>query len=680
MKKISIILFLTLLCFQGVCQAKPFTLQLLHFSDWEGGIDSVDNVVNFAALVDYMEDTHKNSILISAGDNYLSGPLLQAAGDPSFSQVLRDVYEDKYKISFSDLRVQPGSLDIAIANILDVDASALGNHEMDLGPRFFAALITPKKKNEAYRHLGITFPYLTSNIDFSHETVFQELYTNKILSQDKYFHLSDHNKAQKAKIAPATIVIRDNEKIGIVGVTTPYLGKISSLGKIKVQNPGAGTNNMKLLAEIVQPQIDRLVGQGVNKIILASHLQLFPLDVELASLLQHVDVIVSGGNDHRMADGEDRKRGLYTGDKAQGMYPIIVQDKDRKPTYIVSTDGHYKYLGRFVASFDEEGNIIPDSVDENISGAFATTSYQVASFYKGHVIEESIKAKRAHKLAEHVKNIVMKKDANIVGRSKVFLEGRREFVRTQSTNFGNLITDAFLEYAKKFDPNVKVAMTVGGSIRAPIGVLHKRHDGQNVFGPPGPNAVSQKKLGEVSQLDIESTLRFNNSLTLVTLTAGQLKEVLEAGVYHVGPGITYGGFPQVAGIQVQYDSQLTAGSKRIVNVFLEGENMPIVEDGQVLRPDRVFRIAVVNFLTEYGGDGYPFPEFIKSNPKKANFVNLSKVDTSVGQFDFAPPGTECDIVAEYFYEHYYHEPFHIEPNIPSQRVVDISKVRNIESN
>ena len=43
------------------------------------------------------------------------------------------------------------------------------------------------------------------------------------------------------------------------------------------------------------------------------------------------------------------------------------------PLIIVSVDGDYKYLGRLVVSFDSDGYIQLESVDPNVSGAYAST-------------------------------------------------------------------------------------------------------------------------------------------------------------------------------------------------------------------------------------------------------------------------------------------------------------------
>ena len=58
-----------------------------------------------------------------------------------------------------------------------------------------------------------------------------------------------------------------------------------------------GANDMAALAEIIQPIIDQFEAEGINKIVVISHLQQVALEKELATLLSGIDVIFAGGSD-----------------------------------------------------------------------------------------------------------------------------------------------------------------------------------------------------------------------------------------------------------------------------------------------------------------------------------------------------------------------------------------------
>ena len=86
----------------------------------------------------------------------------------------------------------------------------------------------------------------------------------------------------KGRIAPAVVITEGGEKIGLVGATTQILESISSPTGTEVKGfptgPGANgeVNDMVLLAAQLQPIIDELIAEGVNKIIVQSHLQQIP--------------------------------------------------------------------------------------------------------------------------------------------------------------------------------------------------------------------------------------------------------------------------------------------------------------------------------------------------------------------------------------------------------------------
>ena len=436
-----------------------------------------------------------------------------------------------------------------------------------------------------------------------------------------------------AKVAQATVIDADGEKIGVVGATTQLLASISSPGAIDdVSNPGA--NDMAALAATLQPIIDDLIdgadntlgtSDDINKVVLVSHLQQFALEEELASLLRGVDVIIAGGSDTRSADSQDR---LRPGDTADQPYPAIVTNADGDPTAVVSTDGEYSYVGRLVVEFDGNGVLLPGSIDENTSGAFATDDQGVLDVIGEANISDAIsgseKATQVKNLTQTVTKVVTSIDGQIAGEVSVFLNGGRESVRTQETNFGNLTADANLAAAQNADAEVLVSIKNGGGIRASIGELVDNGDGTTSLLPTAANPLSGKEAGEVSELDIDNALRFDNGLVTVELTPEELKIILEHGVAATAPGATPGQFPQVGGLSFSFDPAGTAqvlnpdGSvategTRIQNVVLIDENgtatKTLIQDGQVAEnAPASIKVVTLNFLAG-GGDGYPFSSF-----------------------------------------------------------------------
>lgn len=641
--------------------ADNFTLQILHTSDLEGGVDAIGRAPNFAALTDNFEDQFENTLILSAGDNYLPGPFFNAAGDEAAfrdSGIFNDIYNDLFDLPadidgdavedvYASLREGGGRVDISIMNLIGFDASAIGNHEFDLGSDTFADIIAASFEEaglEDDRWVGALFPYLSANLDFSNDEAIQEgeLFTNELLVNTNFRTGPEQSLAgtPTPKIAPATILEEGGEQIGVIGATTPILDSISSPTGTTVIGPQE--NDMAALAEILQPEVDRLRNQGVNKIVLVSHLQQIALEQELAGLLEGVDVIVAGGSDTLLADDTDV---LRPGDEAAGNYPFETTDANGNPVLIVSTAGEYSYVGRLVLEFDPEGNVITDSVDPAVSGAYVTTDEGVNAVYGTENVEDAIsssdQATAVQRLTDAVSGVVTEQDSNVFGQTEVFIDGRRESVRTEETNLGNLTADANLAAAQAFDDSVVLSLKNGGGIRAPIGEIDA--DGNEL--PPQANPVSGKEEGQISQLDIDNSLRFNNSLTLLTLTADQLLEVIEHSVAATEAGATPGQFPQIAGVQFSFDPDAPAGD-RIQSLAITDEDGSdidvIVENGQLVGDtNRTFRIVTLNFLAD-GGDDYSFP----TGPE-ANRIDLPEVLTDAGTATFADPGTEQDALAEY---------------------------------
>ncbi|BBK43835.1 hypothetical protein STVA_38550 [Allostella vacuolata] len=680
-----------------------YTLQILHASDFEAGVDALDKAPKFAAIVDALEETYDNTLILSSGDNFIPGPFLSAGSDPSVRDELQQVYNELYGLpqdlngdgvaeSFADLREGGARLDVAIMNTIGVQASALGNHEFDLGTSPLREAIGQDIRGalpQQVRWLGVDFPYLSANLDFSGDANLAPIYTSEIReSSDFAASLTDLNGATDGrKIAPATIITVNGEAIGVVGTTTPELERISSTGDTQVMDPGAGTQDMQALASILQPTIDALRSQGIDKIIVLSHLQQLSLEQQLGPLLKGVDIIIAGGSHTLLADADDVERGLLPGETARGDYPIVTQNADGDPLLIVNTEANYKYVGRLVVEFDEQGRLLPGSVDPEVSGAFAATDATVDALWGNEdPYAEGTKGDLVETLTSAASGVIVAKDGAIFGRTDVFLDGRRAEVRTEETNLGNLSSDANLARGQEVDPTVTVSIKNGGGIREPIGVVEQVGLGQTTELPPEANPLADKEEGDISRLDIENALRFNNGLTLLTVTRAQLLEVLEHAVAGVAPGATPGQFAQVAGVSYSFDATLPAG-QRIVSAALTDADGHVIDvlarDGELVgAAGAPVRIITLNFMAD-GGDGYPFKTFLDADPAFANRVDLASEDANRngvldagedlnknGQLDlaadidegaasFAASSSEQDAFADYIAENYADEAYAI---------------------
>ncbi len=393
--------------------------------------------------------------------------------------------------------------------------------------------------------------------------------------------------------------------------------------------------------------IDGFTAQGIDKVILTTHLQQIALEKELATLLSGIDIIVAGGSDVLMAQEDDV---LRPGDTAEEEYPFLTTNLDGDPVAIVSTDGEYTYVGRLVVNFNNEGVIDTASLSDPINGAYAAIEEVVNDVWGGEdpFVEDS-KGELVSRLTGAITEFVNSLDSIIVGRTDVFLEGRRDFVRTEETNLGSLTADANLAIAQAFDTTVVISLKNGGGIRAAIGTVDI--DGNLL--PPPANSETGKEDGDVSALDVVNSLRFNNTLTLLTLTAEELKAVLEHAVAASSEdlGNQPGRFPQLGGVSILVDLSKPEGSRVGEALLIDADGNAtdtIIAGGELADPASTYRIVTLNFLAD-GGDGYPFPA--------TDRVELSDELTEPGNFEFADPGTEQDAFAEYMFTNFFDTPF-----------------------
>jgi 2',3'-cyclic-nucleotide 2'-phosphodiesterase (5'-nucleotidase family) len=612
-----------------------FTLQLLHAADQEGGIPALDDAPRFSAVLNALKNEDKdndgnvdfpNTLVLSSGDAFIPGPFFSASNTAFGGQ---------------------GQADILIQNELGFQAIAFGNHEFDLGTGTVADLIAPDPDSN---YPGALFPYLSSNLDFS---------TDENLAP---LEVADGQEASDIpnSIAGNTIITVNGERIGVVGATTPTLDSISSPGDVgiaPVEFDSANPDDIAALAAEIQTSVDSLLADNpdINKVILLAHMQQIAIEEQLAELFSDVDIIVAGGSNTILADETDR---LRAGDEAAGAYPILKTDADGNPIAVVNTDGNYRYVGRLVVDFDENGIIIPESVDANVSGAYATDEQGVADV--GGTPDPEIV-----EITDALEAVIATQEGNIFGSTDVFLNGTRGDVRTEETNLGNLTADANLAAAKEVDPDVVISLKNGGGIRDNIGVVTfppGSTDPEDALRlPPQENPLAGKEEGDISQLDIQNSLRFNNGLTLLTLTAEELLAVIEHGVAESAEGATPGRFPQVGGLAFSFDDDSPAGD-RVESLAIQDNQGNIidvvVEDGELVGdPSRTFRLVTLNFLAD-GGDGYPFTDL--ANP---NRVDLATEGVQTGDATFADDGTEQDALAEFLLDNFSDTPF-MEEDVP----------------
>jgi len=621
-----------------VTEKVTYTLQLLHMADMDGSnAIALANAGNFASTVSTLRNAYPdNTIFLSSGDNYIPGARYEAGNDDSMSTV-------------SGVNVPGnGRADIAMLNAMGLQASAVGNHDLDGGTEEFASIIAV---DETYP--GAQFPYLSSNMIFADDTN-----TAPLVVEDGQTASTIPNS-----LASTTIIEVNGERIGIVGATTPTNEVITSTGDITVLPANDSTAE---LAAIIQTKVDQLTATGINKIILLAHMQTISIEKELATLLKNVDIIVAGGSNTLLADSTDRQ---WAGDTVVDNYPLLLKSASDEDVALVNVDGDYKYLGRLVVGFNADGELITSSIDEDESGSYITDDTMVTSLSANANADVDA-------IVDAVNDIIVAAESNILGHTTVFLNGTKSEVRSEETNLGNLTAEANLWYAKLADSSVQVSIKNGGGIRANIGYAAYPAGSTSVedliYYPPAAYPNAGKEAGDISQYDLQSSLAFNNSLSTLAITAAELKEILEHTVSDIdATDVTgYGGgkFPQIAGMQFTFDATLTAAEYdadtgalitaglrvTALSVDTDGDGTfddVVVENGNVQGDDtRSFNMVTLSYLGT-GGDGYPFPCTDDS------CSNQTPLESNMGASDpglasFATDGTEQDALAEYLLQSY----------------------------
>jgi len=612
---------------------EAYDLNLLHFADIDG-IGPIANARNFSGLVNlFRGEMPENTLVVSTGDNWIPGPAYAAGADEALAPFVGI----------------PGSgrADVAILNELGVAASAIGNHEFDEGVAAFAGIIASESSDSA-EYPGAQFPYLSANVDFS-------------TSDAADLVVADGQPAQPNALARSAVVTVDGEPIGLVGAASPTFPNISTTTGTVITPPldDDADFDINALAAEIQSAVDGLTAQGIDKIIVLSHMQVLDVERSFAPLLTDVDIIIGGGSNSVLLDGNDVLR-LEDAGRITGPYPETYTSAAGEPVLLVNVDGDYKYLGRLLSAFDLEGRIVPESLDPMVNGAYATDATSLSTLGLDVTPDAEVTG-----IIEAVEGVIAASEGNVFGITNVYIDGRRATVRTQEANAGNLTADANLAYARAYDPTVAFSLKNGGGIRDDIG---------DIVVPPGGSAAELlppaeipgiKPAGGISQADISNTLRFNNGLVLLTLTDADVRDLFEQGIGFDVVGETQSGrFPQVGGIRFEFSASAPIGS-RIQTLELVDETGAVTETlvsggTLVVDPAATYRLVTLDFLVGDGGrDGYvAFPDDL-TDPA-VNFVELeAQPEPAIfGDADFAPAGSEQDALAEYLSDNF------LPPNAP----------------
>ena len=305
----------------------------------------------------------------------------------------------------------------------------------------------------------------------------------------------------------------DGVKVGIFGLTLEETKTTSRPGPdVEFLSP----------CETAKKMVTELHARGAKAVVALTHLSMSE-DKEVARCAD-VDLII-GGHEHTLLES------------ASGGAPIFKMTADARE------------LGQINLNISKD------------TGAVESIDWKVIP------VTDAIKEDARFAAINRKYGAILKELAKLVGRTTVELDARSASGRTQETNVGDFIADAF-----RTATGADVGLINGGSIRADELIR------------PGP----------LTNRNVLSILPFKNRVVKVELDGATLRQALEHGVARSAEDAEPGRFPQVSGIQFTFDATRPAGS-RIVKLIV---------NGSPLDPKKKYTLATSDYVAIDGGDGY----------------------------------------------------------------------------
>ncbi|MFJ7934346.1 5'-nucleotidase C-terminal domain-containing protein [Sporosarcina sp. NPDC096371] len=461
-------------------------VMVMHTNDTHGYAERFPYI---ATAVKELRKENKNSLLLHAGDAF-SG----------------DLYFNAFE----------GQADLALMNEMGYDAMTFGNHEFDLGASKEGHLALSKFVK------GAKFPFVSANVDFSKDKLFDGLQTKSVVQDYKGGHIYD-----------GVVLDINGQSVGLFGLTTEETPFIASTGEVQFLN----------YIDRAKASVAAFENMGIDKIIALTHIGFddsltYDNDLELAKQVKGIDVIVGGHTHSTLKE------------------PYVAKDHDA-PTIILQANEYGKALGTLDVSFNQYGEIYAHA------GKLINTDTSASPATELKPDPETAKV-----LAPYAEKVKAMKEESIGKTALSNLDGRRQSddggvssVRYSETSLGNLMADAMLAKAQEIQPKTSIALQNGGGIRASI------------------------PAGDITVGNVLKAMPFGNALAIVQLSGADLKATLEHGIsaeVREGGGLKESGaFLHVAGMQYTYDSKAAVG-KRIKSVKVKkGDKYEDIVDSEM---------------------------------------------------------------------------------------------------
>lgn len=463
-----------------------------------------------------------------------------------------------------------GEADAALMNTVCFDAFTLGNHEFDKGDSGLKGFL------DFLRTEDCATPVLSANVVFGADSAL-------------------HPSRAPGYVQPSTVLERGGQKIGVVGLTIA--------GKTKASSSPDPDTTFEDETAAAQREIDALRGQGVDKIVVMSHIG-YAYDRQVAAGLSGVDVVV-GGDSHTLL-GPDALADYGVGSPA-GAYPTLLQDKDGKRVCLVQAWEYSQVVGELKITFDANGDVTDCAGTPHVLiGDDFTVDGSAASGSQREAILADVAASGFLR--------VVAPDAGASAVLQPFKDRIEVFNRT-------VVATAVEEICSRRVPggpgtidhsrssascNALGSVDVrGGDIQqlaaqAYLEIGHARYGGADISLQSGGGARVPLLPGAVTAAQVIEVLPFGNMLFRLDITGAEVKAMLEDGMEAVyGPGGSTGPYPYTGGLRFDVDATRAMGAR------VSGIEVRDAATGawQPLDTARTYRLFVLSFNAT-GGDGY----------------------------------------------------------------------------
>jgi 5'-nucleotidase / UDP-sugar diphosphatase len=540
---------------------QPLDLTLLHINDHHSHLDAEPVTLQLAT-----GDGRREPIIVERGGfPRVTGAI--KAMEKKASHVIK-IHSGDAGTGDLYYTLNEGKADAELMNTVCFDTFTLGNHEFDNTD-------AGVKKLMGFLHAGsCRTALLSANVRFGPSSPM-------------------YGAVAPETVLPSMVLERGGQQIGVIGLTVAGKTKNSS-------QPNPDTIFIDE-ATAAQAEIDRLTAQGINKIILATHIG-YQADQALVKKLSGVDVVV-GGDSHSLLGPETLKK---YGISPEGPYPTRTTDRDGKPVCIVQAWQYSSVVGELRVRFDASGEVsgcegipwllIGDQFrrDDKTALSQEETVAIAADIAAGKVLRitapdpeaEAVLAPYREKkesmglkvIAAAADNLCLRRvpgSTRDISRSSLGdVCNANERVNRHGGDIQQIVAEAFFQQGKTFF-GADLSIQNGGGVRVDL------------------------PAGKLTVQDVYTVLPFKNTLVQLNATGAEIKAALEDAVEGVvGPALNTGCYPYTGGLRWHLDVTRPKGTRL--------SHLEIRSSDGSYRPfdlNATYKVATISFLAD-GNDSF----------------------------------------------------------------------------